>query len=77
MVGSGLLPVPHVVQDDENAESQLRIGSCLACVYRIMDACGKFGEHERSVRVAPEMNCTHHFMEHGRASMKIWFMMAQ
>ena len=30
----------------------LRIGSCLACVYRVMDALGKFGEHERSVRVA-------------------------
>ena len=29
-----------------------RIGSCLACVYRVMDARGKFGEHERSVRVA-------------------------
>ena len=27
----------------------LRIGSCLACVYRVMDARGKFGEHERSV----------------------------
>ena len=32
--------------------SDLRIGSCLACVYRVMDAHGKFGEHERSVRVA-------------------------
>ena len=30
----------------------LRIGSCLACVYRVMDARGKFGEHERSVRAA-------------------------
>ena len=30
----------------------LRIGSCLACVDRVMDARGKFGEHERSVRVA-------------------------
>ena len=30
----------------------LRIVSCLACVYRVMDARGKFGEHERSVRVA-------------------------
>ena len=30
----------------------LRIGSCLAWVYRVMDASGKFGEHERSVRVA-------------------------
>ena len=30
----------------------LRIGSCLACVHRVMDARGKFGEHERSVRVA-------------------------
>jgi len=30
----------------------LRIGSCLACVYRVTDAGGKFGEHERSVRVA-------------------------
>ena len=31
---------------------QLRIGSYLVCVYRVMDARGKFGEHERSVRVA-------------------------
>ena len=31
---------------------KLRIGSCLACVYRVMDARGKLGEHERSVRVA-------------------------
>ena len=30
----------------------LRIGSCLACIYRVMDARGKFGEHETSVRVA-------------------------
>ena len=30
----------------------LRIGSCSACVYQVMDARGKFGEHERSVRVA-------------------------
>ena len=30
----------------------LTIGSCLACVYRVMDARGKFGEHERNVRVA-------------------------
>ena len=29
---------------------KLRIGSCLACVYRVMDARGKFGEHERSVK---------------------------
>ena len=31
---------------------KLRIGSCLAYVYRVMDARGKFDEHERSVRVA-------------------------
>ena len=31
---------------------KLRIGSCLACVYRVMDARGKFGEHERSISVA-------------------------
>ena len=30
----------------------LRICSCLACVYRVMDARGKFGEHEKCVRVA-------------------------
>ena len=30
----------------------LRIGSCLACVHRVIDARGKFGEHERGVRVA-------------------------
>ena len=35
-----------------SASCDLRIGSCLACVYRVMDARGKFGEHERSVRVA-------------------------
>ena len=35
-----------------NSEVYLRIGSCLACVYRVMDARGKFGEHERRVRVA-------------------------
>ena len=29
----------------------LRICSSSACVYRLMDACGKFGEHERCVRV--------------------------
>ena len=32
----------------------LRIGSCLACVYQVMDARGKFGERERSVRVRLE-----------------------
>ena len=29
---------------------KLTIGSCLACVHRDMDARGKFGEHERSVK---------------------------
>ena len=31
---------------------KLRICSCLAYVYRVMDARGKFREHERCVRVA-------------------------
>ena len=35
-----------------NMGSYLRIYSCLACVYRVMDARRKFGEHERCVRVA-------------------------
>ena len=30
--------------------------ACLACVYRVMDARGKFGEHERSIRVARKKN---------------------
>ena len=30
----------------------IRIGSRLACVYRVTDARGKFGGHEGSVRVA-------------------------
>ena len=41
--------------------NRTRIGSSLACVYRLMDARGKFGEHERSVRVARgavESNCS-------------------
>ena len=31
---------------------QLRICSCLAYVYRVMDALGMFGEHENCVRLA-------------------------
>ena len=31
---------------------KLRIFSWLACVYRVMDARGKFGDHEKCVRVA-------------------------
>ena len=31
---------------------KLRICSCLACVYRVMNARGKFGEHEKCVGVA-------------------------
>ena len=27
-----------------------KVGLCLACVYRIMDARGKLGEHKRSIR---------------------------
>ena len=30
----------------------LKICSCLTYVYRVMDAHGKFGEHEKWVRVA-------------------------
>ena len=33
-------------------QEYLRIGPYLACVYRVVDARGKFGEHERNVRVA-------------------------
>ena len=34
-------------------QTKLRICSCLACVYQVIDARGKFGgEHERCVRVA-------------------------
>ena len=38
------------------ARTSLRIGSCLACVYRVMEVRGKFGEHKRSVRVARGAN---------------------
>ena len=31
--------------------AELRICSCLACVYRVIDARGKFGEHKKYVRV--------------------------
>ena len=37
----------------------LRIGSCLACVYRVMDARGKFGEHERSFLSALQTSQVH------------------
>ena len=42
----------EVLELDISTVMYLRIGSCLACVYQVMDARGKFGEHERSVRVA-------------------------
>ena len=42
----------HVNNREIDQDEQLTIGSCLACVHRVMDARGKFGEHERSVRVA-------------------------
>ena len=29
-----------------------KIGTCLACVYLVMDALGRIGEHERSVTLA-------------------------
>ena len=32
--------------------NHLRICSCLACVYPVMDARGKLGEHKKWVRVA-------------------------
>ena len=41
------LVLTHVV-----GKLNLRICSCLACVYRVMDPRGKFGEHERCVRFA-------------------------
>ena len=44
----GSLNLIHIVAE----LGKQRIGSCLACVYRVMDARRKFGEHERSVRVA-------------------------
>ena len=34
------------------AFNKLRICSCLACVYQVMDARRKFGEHKNYVRVA-------------------------
>ena len=36
----------------KSGAEHLTIGSFLAGVYRVMDARGKFGEHERSARVA-------------------------
>ena len=36
----------------ENVGENERIGPCLACVHRVMDVRGKFGEHDRRVRVA-------------------------
>ena len=43
----GSLNLIHIVAE----LGKQRIGSCLASVYRVMDARRKFGEHERSVRI--------------------------
>ena len=46
--------ISHVESNGKKMDRfELRIGSCLACVYRDMDARGKFGEHKRCLRVAP------------------------
>ena len=42
----------RVLRARESSAKNLRICSCLACVYRVMDARGKFREHERCVRFA-------------------------
>ena len=49
----------HILLDEVNCVSlcnrrihNLRICPCLAWVYRVLDARGKFGEHGRCVRVA-------------------------
>ena len=45
----------YLTQRTANAISVYQVyifHSCLACVYRVMDARGKFREHERSVRAA-------------------------
>ena len=36
----------------ETGIRKLRICSCLACIYRVMDTRGNFWQHERCVRVA-------------------------
>ena len=46
-------PIPYrSVRKDQINNQNLRICSSLAWVYRVMDARGKFGEHEKCVRVA-------------------------
>ena len=53
MFSSGIpwnIPSSTFSEDTRNKTDMpnLRIGSCLACVYRVMDALGKFGEYSRS-----------------------------
>ena len=59
MIASSPGPWQQLIEAPESGVSislfkhlYLIIGLCLARVYRVMDACGKFGEHERSVTVA-------------------------
>ena len=59
----GKYPLPATNAEVKCSSSKyynnLRICSCLACIYRVMDARGKFGEHEKYIRVAqgpPESN---------------------
>ena len=41
--------LPKAPAQQMNKLVKLRICSCLACVYRVIDARGQFGEHERCV----------------------------
>ena len=50
---------------------QLRIGSCLACLYRVMNARGKLGEHERSVKVGSHEGTCCRDMSRGRISCAV------
>ena len=49
---NNLLVLIYPKLHSKSYDYQLRICSCLTCVYRVMDARGKFGEHEKCVRVA-------------------------
>ena len=52
---------------------KLRICSCLACVYRVMDARGKFGEHEKFLKRTKKVNKRPYWLVKNTPHFILWF----
>ena len=52
---------------------KVKICSCLACVYRVMDARGKFGEHEKFLKRTKKVNKRPYWLVKNTPHFILWF----